>query len=79
MKAYEYLPRGWSGVCGLGHVIPTMRVLTVPPEVCIVEGDLHTHTQTPWMRLLVLSFQVMEFEVYLFAKGTVHINEHINI
>ncbi len=62
MKAYEYLPEGWSGVCGLGHVIPAMRVLTVPPEIHIVKRDLFTHTQTPWTRFfsaVIPSYGVM--------------------
>ena len=62
MKAYEVLPVGWSGRCGLGHVIPAMRVLTTPPEVRIVKRDLYTHTQTPWTRFfgaLVPSYGVM--------------------
>lgn len=40
MKAYEYLPKEWCGVCGLGHVIPAMRVLNVAPEIHIVKRDL---------------------------------------
>lgn len=40
LKAYEYLRTGWSGVCGLSHVIPAMRVLTTPPEVHIVKRDI---------------------------------------
>uniref|UniRef100_A0A3B4WXW0 ribonuclease H n=1 Tax=Seriola lalandi dorsalis TaxID=1841481 RepID=A0A3B4WXW0_SERLL len=62
MKAYEYLPKDWSGVCGLGHVIPAMRVLTAPPEVHIVKRDLYTHKQTTWTRLfgaLIPSYGVM--------------------
>ncbi|XP_061565939.1 endogenous retrovirus group 3 member 1 Env polyprotein-like [Cololabis saira] len=62
MKAYEYLPNDWSGICGLGHVVPAMRIVAVPQKVRIVKRELYTHTQTPWTRFfgaLVPNYGVM--------------------
>ncbi len=57
-KAYECLPKGWNGKCGLGHAVTAMRVLTALHVV----QDLFTHLQTPWTKLfstLIPSYGVM--------------------
>lgn len=54
-NAYTQLPRGWSGTCALGHLVPAMRIVSNLPDKIRYQRstDLFgTHHQSTWKRAL---------------------------
>lgn len=70
MRAWEFLPKDWSGKRVLRHIIPAMRVLPILLAVHIMKRDLYQYVQHHGQDLQVLSSQTMELWHHWIKKAS---------